>query len=157
MNKRFLNEAAISWLKELRSGADEYSTIGIVGTYSKNIKFPVIISGIGKEIPILNESNGLLNINLVTMEKTILYKSDFPVELGVYAKIDDEASRIAEIFVDKIREHSHNISSEKIKIERVFDDIYVGTPLPRELSEEKVFRVLLRLMVRCYEVKVKKS
>ena len=157
MNKRYLNEATISWLKKIRDELEEYKTIGIVGAYSENVKFPIIISSIGKEIPIVNEANGLLDMNFVTMEKTILYKSDFPVELGIHATIDDEASRIAEIFVDKIRDCTQNLSSNEIKIERVFDDIYVGTPVPRELSKEKVFRVLVRLMARCYEVKVKKN
>jgi len=157
LNKRHLNESAIAWLKEIRNDLDDYSNIGIVGAYSENVKFPIIISGIGKENPIVNEANGLLDMNFVTMEKTILYKSDFPVELGVHATIDDEASRIAEIFVDKIRENTHNLSSNEIKIERVFDDIYVGTPVPRELSKVKVFRVLVRLLVRCYEVKTKQN
>jgi len=157
MNKRLIKESAIIWLKAAMAGAEEFSTINIVGTYAKEIGLPLAICSVGNEKIVTNKENGLLSWNFVNDTMTYLYKSWYSLKINVYDIIDDEADRIAEIIVDRIREYEYPIIVADITVEKISDTISTGDAGPYDLSGTKSFTVPIVVQILCYEIKTIRS
>jgi len=86
-------------------------------------------------------------------ENLILYKSWFSWKISIFATIDDEADRIAEIIVDRIREYNYPMLVDGIEVEEISDRINVVDAAPRDLSGEKKFAAYVIVPILCYEIK----
>ena len=170
MNKLLIKESVIPWLVLTMKDADEYSNVKIIGTFGDNNEYPLVTCAINKERPLTNWYSGLLAFDHVRSSRTVLYKSLFNIQLNVYADIDDETNRIAEILVDKIREKKHTLrirdhgdeattdkpgdsEDDVIRVEEIRDDIVTGDPKPVNLSGVKKFMCQVIVPIKLYEVK----
>jgi len=134
--------------------AEEYGDVKIIGTFAENNEYPLITCAINKEKPLTNLHNGTLKYDFVRSARMVLYKSIFNMQFNVYSDIDDEANRIAEIIVDKIRERKHTLLvNDDIIVEKIGDDIMAGDAKPVDLTGVKKFMCQVIVPIKLYEVK----
>jgi hypothetical protein len=155
MNKTLIKESAIRWLIGEMARSEEYNDIDIVGTYAKldAVVYPIVAVSVSGENIITNQDNGLLSIDIINDTKDILYKSMFSLNIDVYAEIDDEADRIAEIIVDRIRDRKYNITVHGIRVEKIGDNIAISDTRPVDTSGNELYITRATVPIMCYEVK----
>jgi len=152
-----IKEGISAWIKILLSEEDDYSTLKVGGEYSKKDVYPYGVVSIRGEQVITNRNNGVVGIDQVEDVISILYVSDFGMAIEVLAEIGEEASSIAEIIVDKIRDGNYTPVISEINNVKVYDSINISEPTPRKMGSFKVFSVVITLDIRVGKIKIKQG